>query len=53
MEAKRLMFYTDRTAKEIAYELGFEDAGHFGKFFKRNTGLSTSEFKKMNVIPVE
>ena len=50
MEAKRLLFYTDRTAKEIAYELGFEDAGHFGKFFKRNTGLSISEFKKMNVV---
>ena len=50
MEAKRLLFYTDRTAKEIAYDLGFEDAGHFGKFFKRNTGLSISEFKKMNVV---
>lgn len=46
IEAKRLMFYTDKTSKEIAYELGFEDAGHFGKFFKRNTGLATSEFKK-------
>lgn len=53
MEAKRLIFYTDKTAKEIAYELGFEDAGHFGKFFKRNTGLATSEFKKMNMTAVE
>jgi len=50
IEAKRLMFYTDKAAKEIAYELGFEDAGHFGKFFKNNTGISTSEFKKLNEV---
>jgi AraC family transcriptional activator of pobA len=50
MEAKRLMFYTDKTVKEISYELGFEDAGHFGKFFKRHTGQSTSDYKKMNML---
>lgn len=44
-EAKRLLIYTDKTAKEIAYYLGFEDAGHFGKFFKKRTGQSPSEFK--------
>lgn len=49
MEAKRLIVYTDKAAKEISYELGFEDAGTFGKFFKRHTGLATSEFKKMNI----
>lgn len=45
-EAKRLLIYTNKPAKEIAYYLGFEDAGHFGKFFKRHTGLSPSEFGK-------
>ncbi|MDB5115701.1 MAG: AraC family transcriptional regulator [Mucilaginibacter sp.] len=49
-EAKRLLFYTDKTAKEIAYELGFEDAGTFGRFFKRHIGLATSDFKKTNMI---
>lgn len=44
-EAKRLLIYTDKTAKEIAYYLGFEDAGHFGKFFKKQTGQSPSKFK--------
>ncbi len=47
-EAKRLFLYTDRSAKEIAYELGFEDAGHFNKFFKRLTGLSVSEIRKVH-----
>lgn len=45
-EAKRLFLYTDKSAKEIAYELGFENAGHFGKFFKRMTGQSVSAIKK-------
>ena len=26
------MIYTDKTAKEIAYELGFDDAGHLENF---------------------
>jgi len=44
-EAKRLLFYTGKTAKEIAFYLGFEDASHFGKFFKKQTGQSPSDFK--------
>jgi AraC family transcriptional activator of pobA len=48
-EARRLLIYTDKTAKEIAYYLGFEDAGHFGKFFKKQTGQSPSDLKKTSV----
>ena len=46
MEAKRLFYYTDKSAKEIGYELGFDDPGHFSRFFKNGTGMSPSEFKK-------
>ncbi|PSL22836.1 helix-turn-helix domain-containing protein [Chitinophaga ginsengisoli] len=45
-EAKRLLYYTDKSAKEIAYELGFEDAAHFSRLFKKITGQSISEHKK-------
>lgn len=45
-EAKRLFFYTDKSAKEVAYELGFEDAAHFSRFFKNFTNQSPSELKK-------
>ncbi len=47
MEAKRLLFYTEKTSKEIAFELGFEDANHFSKFFKKHAGQPPTEFKRV------
>ena len=35
VEAKRLLVHTDLAVKEIAFELGFEDASYFNRFFKR------------------
>jgi AraC-like DNA-binding protein len=46
LEAKRLLYYTDKTSKEIAYDLGFDDAAHFSRFFKKQTAQSPSDFKK-------
>lgn len=46
LEAKRLLIYTDKTAKEIAYEVGFEDASHLSRLFKKQTTLTPSDFKK-------
>ena len=46
LEAKRLFYYTDKSSKEIGFELGFKDAGHFSRFFKNSTGLSPSGFKQ-------
>ena len=48
-EAKRLVYYTDKSIKEISVELGFEDAAHFSKFFKNYTSVSPSELKKATV----
>ncbi len=46
LEAKRLFYYTDKTSKEITYDLGFDDPAHFSRFFKNQTAASPSEFKK-------
>ena len=35
------------TVKEIAYNLGFYDEYHFSKQFKKETGLSPAEYKKI------
>jgi AraC family transcriptional regulator, transcriptional activator of pobA len=45
IEAKRLLYYTNKSAKQITYELGFEDAAYFGNFFKRHTLVSPLEFR--------
>ena len=44
LEAKRYLHYTDKSAKEIAYELGFENPAHFSRFFKANAGINISAF---------
>ncbi len=46
LEAKRLLIYTTRQIKEIAYEVGFEDIQTFSRFFKRNEGVSPSKYKE-------
>jgi len=45
LEAKRYLHYTDKSAKEIAYELGFESPAHFSRFFKMYSGSNISAFR--------
>ena len=45
-EAKRQAVYTDKSMKEIAYQLGFEAITHFSKFFKKNEGSNFSLYRK-------
>lgn len=46
LEAKRLLVYSHKSAKEIAYELGFDDVAYFSKFFKKLTGMAPTDFRK-------
>ena len=45
MEAKRLLFYTSLSIKEIVYEVGYEDSGHFIKLFRKITGMTPLSFR--------
>lgn len=44
-EAKRMLYFSSLSNKEIAYELGFSEPGNFSSFFKTCTGVSPSKFK--------
>ena len=45
LEAKRQLYYTTRPVSEIAYELGFDDAAYFTRFFTRRAGISPRAFR--------
>ena len=45
LEAKTLLKYSDMSVQEIAYSLNFPNQSFFGSYFKRNTGVSPSQFR--------
>ncbi|MDR2235291.1 MAG: helix-turn-helix transcriptional regulator [Chryseobacterium sp.] len=47
-EAKRSLFFTGLTVKEIAYELGYSDHAYFTRLFSKLEGKSPSEFRVKN-----
>ncbi len=44
-EARRLALYSPKSAKEIAYLLGFDDAAAFSRFFSKMNDESITEFR--------
>lgn len=46
LEAKRLLAMTQRDVKEISYDLGFQDAAYFSRFFKKHTGYTPRTFRE-------
>ncbi len=46
LEAKKLLYISSLSIKEIAYKLQFEDESYFGKTFKQMEGISPNEFRK-------
>ncbi len=45
-EAKKRILGTDKSFKEIAYELGFDDPAYFSRYFKKHTGGTPSHFQQ-------
>lgn len=46
LSARREALFSDRSSKEVAYALGFEDPAHFSKFFKTGTGSTFMDFRQ-------
>ncbi len=45
MEAKRLLYYTDLSIKEIAFGLGYDDHTYFSRLFRKVSGKSAGQFR--------
>lgn len=46
LAAKRMLVYTEKQVKEIAYDCGFEDVAYFNRFFKKHTNCTPLAFRK-------
>ena len=44
-EARRLLLYTGKSAKEVGYLLGYEDTAAFSRFFAKMNGESITSFR--------
>lgn len=49
LEAKRFLYHSSKSVKEIATELGYEDHSYFSRLFKKVTGISALAFKIKNL----
>ncbi|ABG57989.1 helix-turn-helix domain-containing protein [Cytophaga hutchinsonii] len=47
LEIKRLLTHTQLTVQEIAFQLHFSDQSYFSKYFKKTSGVSPTEYRKI------
>ena len=47
-KAKELLADSDKSMKEICMECGYSDPNYFSRTFKKNTGLTPTEYKVKN-----
>lgn len=52
LEAKRLLYYSDNSVKQIGISLGYEDYSYFSRLFKKIVGMTALEFKSKNKKPL-
>jgi AraC family transcriptional regulator len=45
-EAKRLLRETKRSVVDVALEVGYANPSHFARFFRRETGLTPSDYRQ-------
>ncbi|EDM34947.1 transcriptional regulator, AraC family protein [Pedobacter sp. BAL39] len=51
LESKRMLQISDKSIKEIAYELGFTEVAYFSNFFKNKTGGTPRDFRSIYHLP--
>lgn len=48
LEAKRLLLHSEKSIKEVAYYLNFQDNAYFNRWFKKLENCSPGEFRSAN-----
>ncbi len=47
LEAKRLLSLTDLTVDQVSKRLGFDDPAYFSRYFRREAGVTATEFRRL------
>ncbi|MFT3750901.1 MAG: helix-turn-helix domain-containing protein [Agriterribacter sp.] len=50
LEAKRLLYHSDKAVKEISFELGYDDYSYFVRLFTKITGTTPLTFRNKNLV---
>jgi AraC-like DNA-binding protein len=45
LEAKRLLAFSEQTVAEVGHSLNFEDPAYFTRFFRRECGITPTQFR--------
>jgi len=40
------LYLTNKSVKEVAYELGYDDEYYFSRFFKKNVNISPQTYRE-------
>ncbi len=48
LEAKRLLYHSDKSVKEVAADMGYEDYSYFVRLFTKVTGITPAAFRNKN-----
>jgi AraC family transcriptional regulator, transcriptional activator of pobA len=49
LEVKRILVHTNKSIKEIGFDLGFNEPTNFIKYFRQQTGQTPSEFRESHL----
>lgn len=53
VEAKRQLYLTNKSVKEIAFALGFNDQYYFSRFFKHTTSVAPQQYRRTGMASME
>lgn len=49
LEIKKLLIYSNKSMREICFEIGFYDPAYFSRFFKKHTGITAQCFRNQYI----
>lgn len=58
LEIKKLLIYSEKSMREICFEIGFSDPAYFSRFFKKHIGITPKNYrnqylKKLDSVEME